>query len=188
MKWLIASDIHGSMYYLNKLIERIDYEKPDKIILLGDILYHGPRNDLPKDYNPKEVIKTLNNLKINIVSVRGNCDAEVDQMVLNFPIMACYAFLDLNGYSVYLTHGHIYNKKNLLPMNNGDILLCGHTHIQNCEEFKTNENTYTYMNCGSTSIPKENGYHGYMIIAFDGKTSKFIWKDLDGVTKNIYTK
>ena len=130
MKWLIASDIHGSNYFCQKLIDGIMIEKPDKIILLGDILYHGPRNDLPKDYNPKKVIQLLNNLDINIISVRGNCDSEVDQMVLNFPILSDYGFISRNNYTIYLTHGHIYNKDNLLPMRSGDVLLCGHTHIQ----------------------------------------------------------
>lgn len=184
MKSLIASDIHGSNYFCQKLIDRIMIEKPDKIILLGDILYHGPRNDLPKDYNPKKVIQLLNNLDINIISVRGNCDSEVDQMVLNFPILSDYGFISRNNYTIYLTHGHIYNKDNLLPMRSGDVLLCGHTHTQKCEVVKGEKIEYIYMNCGSVSIPKENGYNGYMII----NDNNFIWKDIDGNIKSEYQK
>ncbi len=181
MKYLIASDIHGSSYYCKKLVERIEFENPDKIILLGDILYHGPRNDLPKEYNPKEVIALLNKYKGKIISVRGNCDSEVDQMVLNFPIMADYMILDITykqtNRCVFLTHGHIYKDNQNLPIGNGDILICGHTHIQKCLEYPE----YTYMNCGSVSIPKEDGYHGYMII-----DDYFYWKDLEGNIKQKY--
>lgn len=177
MKWLIASDIHGSLYYGKKLIECIKKEQANLIIFLGDILYHGPRNDLPKDYNPKEMLKLLNEYSDKIVSVRGNCDGEVDQMVLKFPLMADYAILTMADLVIFATHGHIYNEDNLPPLPNGAILLCGHTHIQKC----TKHETYTYMNVGSVSIPKEDGYHGYMIIE-DGV---FYWKDLDG---NIVTK
>lgn len=184
MKLLIASDIHGSNYYCQKLIERIKEEKPKKVFLLGDILYHGPRNDLPKDYNPKKVIELLNNLDINIISVRGNCDSEVDQMVLNFPILSDYGFIANDNYTIYLTHGHIYNKDKLLPMDNGDILLCGHTHVQKCETIKNEKIEYVYMNCGSVSIPKDNGYNGYMII----DNNSFIWKDIEGNIKNKYQK
>lgn len=172
MKIFIASDIHGSAFYCKKLLERIKKEKPDRIILVGDILYHGPRNDLPKDYNPKEVIKMLNELTTPIVSVRGNCDSEVDQMVLKFPILADYLLLAIGKKTIFVTHGHLYNKNNLPPLNKGDILLCGHTHVQCFEEI----NDIVYMNCGSVSIPKEDGYHGYMII----EDNNITWKDLDG--------
>ncbi len=178
MKWLIASDIHGSAYYCQKLIVNIEKECPNRIVLLGDILYHGPRNELPKDYNPRKVIDMLNSYKDKIVAVRGNCDSEVDQMVLNFPILSDYLLLDLKNSVVCLTHGHIYNPTNLLPMSCINILLCGHTHVQACEKFEE----YIYMNAGSVAIPKEDGYHGYMIIDDD----LFIWKDLDGNEKNIY--
>lgn len=166
------SDIHGSAFYCKKLLERINKEMPDRIILVGDILYHGPRNDLPKDYNPKEVIKMLNELTTPIVSVRGNCDSEVDQMVLKFPILADYLLLAIGKKTIFVTHGHLYNKNNLPPLNKGDILLCGHTHVQCFEEI----NDIVYMNCGSVSIPKEDGYHGYMII----EDNNITWKDLDG--------
>ena len=132
MKYFIASDIHGSAYYCQKLTEAYKKEKADKMILLGDILYHGPRNDLPKDYNPKSVIKMLNAIKDDILCVRGNCDAEVDQMVLEFPILADYAIISEGSKSIYITHGHIYNETSLPPIKNGDVLLHGHTHVAGC--------------------------------------------------------
>ncbi len=172
MKWFIASDIHGSEYYCNKLLDAYKSENADKILILGDILYHGPRNDLPRGYNPKAVITMLNELADRILCVRGNCDAEVDQMVLDFPIMADYAVIDLCGKSIYATHGHIYNEQNLPPIKRGDILLHGHTHVSVYREHKD----YIYINPGSVSIPKENTQHGYIILE-DGT---FTWKDLDG--------
>ena len=113
MKILIASDIHGSAHFCKMLISAIEKEKPQKVLLLGDILYHGPRNDLPLGYAPKEVIAMLNPLKDMLLCVRGNCDAEVDQMVLSFPIMADYAVLPLGEKTLYCSHGHIYNKQSL---------------------------------------------------------------------------
>ena len=172
MKFLIASDIHGSLYYFKKLLENINTENPDKIILLGDILYHGPRNDLPKEYQPKEVIELINKLKSKILCVRGNCDTEVDQMVLDFPVLADYSYIFADGLTIYLSHGHKYNKDNLPPLNKNDILLTGHTHIPNMEKV----NDVLCLNPGSVSIPKENSPHGYMIY----ENKKFIWKDLDG--------
>ncbi len=172
MKWFIASDIHGSAYYCKELIKAFEREQAHKILLLGDILYHGPRNDLPKDYSPKEVITMLNALKNNIVCVRGNCDTEVDQMVLDFPVLADYCIIDLGEQLLYATHGHIYNEEKLPPLKQGDILLCGHTHIPKC----TNHGKYIYMNPGSVSIPKEESRHGYMTI----ENGDFLWKDLDG--------
>ena len=117
MKLLIASDLHGSAYYCQKLLERIEAEQPDRILLLGDLLYHGPRNDLPRDYAPKQVIPMLNGLKDRIVAVRGNCEAEVDQMVLEFPVMADYTTLLLEeGKLLFATHGHKFNPENLPPL------------------------------------------------------------------------
>lgn len=167
MKYLIASDIHGSAYYCDLLIKAIESEKADKVLLLGDILYHGPRNDLPKDYAPKRVIEMLNPLKEKIICVRGNCDAEVDQMVLDFPIMADYKTVE----NLYLSHGHIYNPDNLPPMKKGDILINGHTHVPKCQE----KNGFVFMNCGSVSIPKENSFHSYMTM----EKGKFLWKNLE---------
>ena len=177
MKWFIASDIHGSAYYCRKMLERYKAENADRMLLLGDILYHGPRNDLPEGYAPKEVIEMLNAMKDEILCVRGNCEAEVDQMVLKFPVLADYAIIDLGNSIIYATHGHIYNENNLPPMKKGDILLHGHTHVPKCVEHED----YTYMNPGSVSIPKENSHHGYMTL----ENKKFVWKDLDGNAKGI---
>ena len=179
MKWMIASDIHGSAYYCEKLLEAYQREQADRLLLLGDILYHGPRNDLPRDYAPKKVIAMLNEHKQEILCVRGNCDTEVDQMVLQFPVLADYAVLTAGNCLIYVTHGHVYNSSNLPPIQPGDILLHGHTHIPACEE----QDTHTYLNPGSVSIPKENSPHSYM--TFDGST--FIWKDLMGETYRRYT-
>jgi putative phosphoesterase len=141
MKWLIASDIHGSLYYGKKLIEQIKKEEPDKVIFLGDILYHGPRNDLPNDYNPKELIKLLNEYKDKIISVRGNCDSEVDQMVLEFPIMADYMILTINDLTIFATHGHLYDVENI-PFKGIDVVLSGHTHVQKCDKLCTHESRF----------------------------------------------
>ncbi len=172
MKYFIASDIHGSLYFCEQMLESFEKEKADKLVLLGDILYHGPRNDLPRDYAPKKVIELLNPLKNKILAVRGNCDTEVDQMVLSFPILADYAIISEGKRMVYLTHGHNFNENNLPPLGDGDILLHGHTHVPKCTEHEN----YVYMNPGSVSIPKEDSHHGYMILE-DGV---FLWKDFDG--------
>ena len=127
MKLMIASDIHGSAYYCRQMLEAFDRERADKLLLLGDILYHGPRNDLPREYAPKEVIALLNERKDHILCVRGNCDTEVDQMVLSFPILADYAYLVIDGVTLFATHGHVYNLKHLPPLGKNDILLHGHT-------------------------------------------------------------
>ena len=173
MKLMIASDIHGSACYCKKMTEAFHREKADRLLLLGDILYHGPRNDLPKDYAPKEVIAMLNVLKQSIFCVRGNCDTEVDQMVLEFPVLADYCVLSVGDRLIYATHGHHYNTKSLPPMQRGDILLHGHTHIPAWESFGE-ENLY--LNPGSVSIPKEGSAHGYMIL--EGKEA--FWKNLEG--------
>lgn len=178
MKLMIASDIHGSAYYCEKLLKAYDAEKADKLLLLGDILYHGPRNDLPKDYAPKQVIAMLNPRKQDFLCVRGNCDTEVDQMVLEFPILADYCILYLDGRMIFATHGHVFNEKNLPPLKKGDILLHGHTHVPVCKE---NED-YIYLNPGSVSIPKEDSWHGYMLL----ENGTFIWKDLEGNVKKEF--
>ena len=172
MKWMIASDIHGSAYYCRRLLERYEKENAGRLLLLGDLLYHGPRNDLPEEYNPKAVSSLLNSVKSELLCVRGNCDAEVDQMMLNFPMMADYMVLDLGDKLLYATHGQIYNKEHLLPLKAGDILLYGHTHIPECTE----QNGITIMNPGSVSIPKADTSHGYMVL----ENNHFLWKDLDG--------
>ena len=173
MKLMIASDIHGSAYYCEKLIRAYETESPDRLLLLGDILYHGPRNDLPDEYAPKEVISMLNPLRDKILCVRGNCDTEVDQMVLDFPVLADYAYVLCGKIPVFATHGHVYNENNLPAIPAGTILLNGHFHVPAC---RTLENGVIYMNPGSVSIPKENSLHQYMTAEDDN----FEWKDLDG--------
>jgi hypothetical protein len=178
MKWLIASDIHGSAHYCRLLLECYKKEKADRLVLLGDVLYHGPRNDLPEEYAPKKVTVMLNEMKEEILCVRGNCDTEVDQMVLDFPILADYAVFDIGSRMIYATHGHIYNEEKLPPIHSGSILLYGHTHIPSCVEHKS----CVCMNPGSVSIPKGNSYHGYMTL----ENGMFLWKDLDGNIKREY--
>lgn len=160
MKYLIASDIHGSAYWCGRLMERVEAERPDKILILGDVLYHGPRNALPRDYDPKGVIAMLNPLAPAIVAVRGNCEAEVDQMVLDFPCMADYAeIVDPGGRTLWLTHGHLWNPGNLPPLQPGSAFLYGHTHVKVLEEV---EGGVTVFNPGSVSIPKD-GSHSFGI-------------------------
>jgi putative phosphoesterase len=175
MKYLIASDIHGSSEYCKQLLSAYKTEKADRLVLLGDILYHGPRNNLPVEYAPKSVIEMLNVLKDEILCVRGNCDTEVDQMVLDFPILADYALLSLDGLTVFATHGHHHNTQTPPPMAKGDILLHGHTHVLKCEEFG-NENIY--LNPGSVAIPKENNPRTYMVY----ENRCFTVKTIDGKT------
>ena len=151
MKLLIASDIHGDIESARILVEAFEREGCDKMLLLGDILYHGPRNDLPGRYAPKEVIALLNVYKEKILAVRGNCDTEVDQMVLEFPILADYALLALDGLSVYATHGHNYNTKTPPPMAEGDILLHGHTHVIRAEKVGNN-NTYIILHSEKANL------------------------------------
>lgn len=172
MKYFIASDIHGSAYYCKKTLERYAAEKADRMLILGDILYHGPRNNLPKEYDPKAVATMLNAMKNEIFCVRGNCDAEVDQMVLNFPITADYALIDAGKNVIFATHGHLFNGQSLPPLKKGDVLLHGHTHVPACEE----KENYVYMNPGSVSLPKEDSARGYMTF----ERGEFLWKTLDG--------
>lgn len=172
MKWMIASDLHGSAYYCRKMLEAFEREGADRLFLLGDLLYHGPRNDLPREYAPKEVIPLLNEKKEKLLCVRGNCDAEVDQMVLEFPVLADYAVLPVGRRLIYATHGHIYHVKNLPPLAPGDVLLHGHTHVPAWTEFGQGN---LYLNPGSVSIPKENSPHSYMIL--EGNTMQ--WKELE---------
>ena len=172
MKWMIASDLHGSAYYCRKMLEALERERADRLFLLGDLLYHGPRNDLPREYAPKEVIPLLNGKKEKLLCVRGNCDAEVDQMVLEFPVLADYAVLPVGQRLIYATHGHIYHVKNLPPLAPGDVLLHGHTHVPAWTEFGQGN---LYLNPGSVSIPKENSPHSYMTL--EGNTMQ--WKELE---------
>ena len=172
MKWMIASDIHGSAAYCEKLLAAFGREQADRLLLLGDLLYHGPRNDLPLGYTPKEVIAQLSGVKDKVFCVRGNCEAEVDQMVLPFPVLADYCLLEQKGRVIFATHGHHYNLENPPLLQPGDVLLHGHTHIP----AKDNSLGFWYLNPGSVSIPKENSPHSYMTLE-DGQ---FLWKDLDG--------
>ena len=172
MKLMIASDIHGSAYYCKELLSAFERENADKLLLLGDILYHGPRNDLPLEYAPKEVIAMLNGIKGKLLCVRGNCDTEVDQMVLDFPVLADYCVLWTEDRMIYATHGHVYNEDKLPPLQAGDILLHGHTHVPKC----TQHENYLYINPGSVSIPKEGSPHSYMIL----ENGLLLWKDLNG--------
>ena len=169
---MIASDIHGSAYYCEKMLARFKEEKADRLLLLGDLLYHGPRNDLPKDYAPKRVIEMLNEYKDVIWCVRGNCEAEVDQMVLEFPVMAEYCLITEGKQLIMATHGHVFNLDNPPKLQKGDILLHGHTHVPTNVETET----FRYLNPGSVSIPKEGSPNSYMTM----ENGCFIWKDLDG--------
>lgn len=172
MKWMIASDLHGSAYYCRKMLEAFEREGADRLFLLGDLLYHGPRNDLPREYAPKEVIPLLNGKKEKLLCVRGNCDAEVNQMVLEFPVLADYAVLPVGQRLIYATHGHIYHVKNLPPLAPGDVLLHGHTHVPAWTEFGQGN---LYLNPGSVSIPKEDSPHSYMTL----EENTMQWKELE---------
>ena len=158
MKWMIASDLHGSAYYCRQMVAAFERERADRLLLLGDLLYHGPRNDLPREYAPKEVIPLLNGLKPKLCCVRGNCEAEVDQMVLPFPCLADYAELLADGKTFYLTHGHHQNPENLPPLPKGSLFLYGHTHVKLDKEVAG----IRCLNPGSVSIPKD-GSHSFLL-------------------------
>ena len=197
MKWLIASDIHGSAHWCRKLLEAFEQERAERIILLGDILYHGPRNDLPAEYDPKAVAAMLNAHRNEILCVRGNCEAEVDQMMLQFPVMADYGLLADGERLIYMTHGHLPGVQKLLnadgapagatdglplkavdglPLKAGDVLLYGHTHVPAWEK----KGDIFCLNPGSVSIPKQDSWHGYMTF----ENGEFCWKDMDGNVKH----
>lgn len=171
MKLLIASDIHGSAYWCEKLMALAESDQPDKLVLLGDLLYHGPRNDLPKNYAPKEVIPMLSAWKEKIIAVRGNCEAEVDQMVLPFPCLADFSQLLVGDKCLYLTHGHHANPENLPPLPEGSIFLSGHTHVKIDEV----HNGIRCLNPGSVSIPKD-GSHSCLLYE-DGVFTFHIWEE-----------
>lgn len=176
---LIASDIHGSAKFLEELLAAFEREGASRLVLLGDILYHGPRNDLPEGYAPKKCIELLSPLKDRILAVRGNCDTEVDQMVLPFPILADYAVIPAGERLIYLSHGHKFGETTPPPFAKGDILLGGHTHVAKIAD----HGDYVYLNPGSVSIPKENTPQGYIL--FDGET--FLFKKLDGTVYDKYS-
>lgn len=173
MKWMIASDIHGSADYCEQLMAAFRREGADRLLLLGDLLYHGPRNGLPKDYDPQAVAQMLNGLKRQILCVRGNCDAEVDQLLLEIPIMAENALLMAQDRLIYATHGHKFNLDALPPLQPGDILLHGHTHVPAWQPFGEGN---LYLNPGSVSLPKEGTPHGCLLL----EGGQFTWKTLAG--------
>ncbi len=182
MKLMIASDIHGSGYFCEKLMDRYKEEKPDRLVLLGDILYHGPRNDLPGGHSPKRVAELLNEISDKIVCVRGNCEAEVDQLMLKFPCLSDYLLIiDSNaecrsgrkGRTVFVTHGHLYNIDEPPCLFEGDIFFSGHTHIPAFDK----RAGVVFANPGSVSIPKACSENSYMIL--EGNT--LVWKNIDGI-------
>ncbi len=178
MKIMFLSDIHGSIKYAKIALEKFKEEKCDKLVILGDVMYHGPRNPLPEDYNPKDVADVLNLYKDKITAVRGNCDSEVDQMLLEFPIMSDYAEILIDNRTVFATHGHIYNKDNMPLLNSRDIFIHGHFHLPMAEVV----GEVYYLNPGSITLPKENNRNSYGIM----KNDMFEIKDLDGnVIKDI---
>ena len=175
MKIMVASDIHGSALYCRRMLERFDEEGADKLLLLGDLLYHGPRNPLPEEYNPKAVAEMLNARKQQILCVRGNCDGEVDQMMLEFPIMADYCILSVGSRMIFATHGHHHNENSLPMLQEGDILLHGHTHIPVLED----RGAYMLANPGSVTLPKQNSVRGYLLLEEGALTLK----DLDNTVE-----
>jgi putative phosphoesterase len=164
MKLLIASDIHGSATWCERLMDEIERESPDKVVLLGDLLYHGPRNDLPLGYAPKRVFGMLNGIAQNVVAVRGNCEAEVDQMVLAFPCMADYAVVMDGPRELYCTHGHLWATGNLPPLPDGSAFLYGHTHVKQNEDVANpfGQGVIRAVNPGSISLPKD-GQNSYAL-------------------------
>ena len=176
MKLMFASDIHGSLFYCRQLLEAFEAEKADKLILLGDLLYHGPRNPLPEEYAPAQVAEMLNQKKEYILAVQGNCDSAVDQMVLEFSISATNLLLFLDQKTVFVTHGHIFSPETPPQLQNGDILINGHFHIGEI----TPKEHYIYMNPGSVSLPK-NKFRGYLLY----ESGSFLLKTLQG---EIYTE
>lgn len=160
MKLLIASDIHGSAEHCGQLLAAWEREKADRLLLLGDLLYHGPRNHLPEDYDTKRTTEILNSLKDQITAVRGNCDSEVDQMVLSFPLMNTYEVIEADGLLLFATHGHVYSPSSPPPFVRFDVMLNGHTHISAMEDM----GDYYYVNPGSASIPKGGTEHSYMTL------------------------
>ena len=176
MKLLIASDIHGDIKCAKSLIDAAKKEAPDKIVLLGDILYHGPRNDLPENYNPKAVISLLNSHRDQLLCVRGNCDTEVDQMVLAFPILSDSAQIFDGEVNMFLSHGHIFSPEKLPPLSKNSVFLYGHTHVQKIEWV----DGILCINPGSVTLPKENNPKTYLIY----ENGEFTIYDLDGNAVN----
>ena len=173
MKILIASDIHGSAKYCRQLMTAVERETANKVLLLGDLLYHGPRNDLPAEYAPKEVAAMLNGIKEKLLCVRGNCEAEVDQMMLDFPVLSESALIYWEGTTIYATHGH----HDFPALQQGDVVVFGHTHVP----VDYVKDGIRFINPGSVSIPKDGSWHGYIVLE-DGV---FTWKNLDGEVQSV---
>ncbi|MCI5722415.1 MAG: phosphodiesterase [Erysipelotrichaceae bacterium] len=165
-KFLVVSDIHGDFDSANAMAEAFSYHQADQILCLGDILYHGPRNVLPSGYAPKKVIQLMNQYKDKIIAVRGNCDGEVDQMVLEFPITSDYNVLYFENHKIFMSHGHIYSPDKLPPLNTGAAFLSGHTHIPTT----TNRDGILLLNPGSIALPKQNHPQTYAILDENGFT------------------
>ena len=163
MKLFFISDIHGSLYYLEKALELYKKEGASYIVILGDALYHGPRNPLPNEYNPQEVASLLNQYKDKIIAIRGNCDSEVDQMLVEYPMMSDYSIILYNNRRLFLTHGHIYNEDNLPNLSENDVLIHGHTHVPVAKK----HNKIYVLNPGSVTLPKENNPNSYAILEND---------------------
>ena len=172
-KFFFASDLHGDLTATESILKCYEAEKAERLILLGDLLYHGPRNDLPPTYAPKKVIDLLNSYSGEILAVRGNCDTEVDQMVLTFPILADYAFLHTDGFSMLLTHGHRFSPDAPPSLRVGDAIVSGHTHVAGIRKL---EDGILRLNPGSPSIPKESTVPSYLIY----ENGRFSLRDLSG--------
>lgn len=173
MKLMFASDIHGSASCCEKMLSRYKAENADKLILLGDLLYHGPRNDIPEGYSPKETAAMLNDCSSELLCVRGNCEAEVDQMMLQFPVLADYAVLwNETGGMMFCTHGHLYDINNMPMLKKGDITVQGHTHLYAAE----NINGIYYINTGSVTLPKGGRVKSYAVY----ENGCFFIKDMNG--------
>ncbi len=168
MKIMIASDIHGSAKYCKDVLDAFERENCDRLCLLGDLLYHGPRNPLPEGYDPAETARLLSSYSAKITCVLGNCDSEVDQLVLSFPIFSHYAEIFADGHRIVLSHGH----RDVPPLSEGDSYITGHTHVTVCER----RDGVNYLNPGSVSLPKEGTVRGYIIYESD----EFVCKTLDG--------
>ena len=172
MKIMFASDLHGSAFYAEKMQEIFQAEQAETLVLLGDLLYHGPRNPLPKAYDPQKVVQIINNMADRLICVRGNCDADVDQMLLQVPLLSDYGVLFLDEKRIYISNGHVLNPETPMPLQQGDILINGHTHIRTIQDF----GKFVYLNPGSISMPKQGQVHSYMLYS----NKKFTMKSLDG--------
>lgn len=179
MKLMFISDLHGSAYYAKKIKEIFEKENPDKIVSVGDLLYHGPRNDFPKDYNTKEVTAILNSFKDKMIAVRGNCDSEVDQMVLEFPMMADYVIINADGKDIFVTHGHLYDPENLPKIVENAVFVSGHIHLPIAEK----KGNTAILNPGSASLPKEDNIPSYML--YENKTFKIIGIENGEIIKEL---